>query len=122
MIRRDGIQSVVALYQRLKASDPQPFSQEVLVNLFNWASFLRDPEWRERKEIAIIRVESFPESSRAHFVLAQVAMQLNDRPLARNHYLQARELAPKDNDPTLDQATRTRIEQVSKERLESLDK
>lgn len=122
MIRSDGIQSFVALYRRLKASDPQPFSQTLLVDLFNWASFQRDPEWKERKEIALVRIESFPQSSRAHFTLGQVAMQTNERELARKHYQEALRLLENDDDPVLDSATRKRIGQVATQNLETLGK
>lgn len=122
MIRSDGIQSFVALYRKLKESDPQPFSQPLLVDLFNWASFQRDPEWKERKEIALIRIEGFPQSSRAHFTLGQVAMQLNERELARKHYQEALRLLYNDEDPLLDSAMRKRIEQVANQNLETLGK
>ena len=122
LIRREGIQSLVALYRTLKVSDPQPFSQPLLVDLFNWVSYLRDPEWKERKEISLIRVESFPESSRAHFTLGQVAMRLSDQQLARKHYQEALRLVSSDTDPELDSATRKRIEQVATQNLESLPK
>jgi tetratricopeptide (TPR) repeat protein len=122
LIRTEGIQSFVALYRKLKESDPQPFSQTLLVDLFNWASYQRDPEWKERKEIALIRMESFPQSSRAHFTVGQVAMQINDRELARKHYKEALRLLPGDEDPVLDGAMRKRIEQVTTQNLETLGK
>jgi hypothetical protein len=120
MIRRDGIQSVVALYRQLRATDPQPFTQEKFVELFNWLAWRRDPEWQVRREWSLLRVDSFPNSARAHFTLAGVAVQIKDNELARKHFAEALRLLPNDKDPALDEATRSRLERGAKEGLRRL--
>lgn len=120
MIRAGSIESLTRIYREFRESDPRPFSQELLTGLYNWISYSGDPEWKGRKEISLIRVESYPESSRAHFTLAQVGMQLNDSSLARKHFSEALRLLPGDEDLLLDLATRRRIEQTSRQQLERL--
>jgi hypothetical protein len=120
MIRLGSIERLTSVYRQFKESDPRPFSQELLIGLYNWISFVGDPEWKARKEISLIRVESYPESSRAHFTLAQVGMQLSDTSLARKHFSEALRVLPNDDDLVLDGATRRRIEQTAKQQLERL--
>lgn len=121
MIQKDGIGSLIYLYRRLKDDDPQPFSQETFTNLYNWLSYRRDPDWQSRKSLSLLRVESYPESSRAHFTLAGVALQLGEKELARKHYTEALRLLENDPDPTLDYGTRKRIEQGAQQNLKNLD-
>jgi len=118
MIRRKGVQSVVSLFRQLRQDDPQPFSHEQFLALTNWLTFVSDdPGNKIRKELALLRVESYPQSSRAHFSLAGQAMQMNDRELAKKHFNEALRLLESDADPALDAATRKRIEQVSRQNL-----
>ena len=119
LFRGGGMAGVVALYRELKTDDPRPFSQEKFIDFHGWLSYRRDPEWKARRELALLRVDSYPDSTRAHFTLAQVAVQLKDRELARKHFNEALRLLPADSDPLLDAATRGRIEQVSRQNLES---
>jgi hypothetical protein len=121
MIRQQGFESVVALYHQLRREDPQPFSQEKLADLSNWLAYRRDPEWKARRALALIRVESFPQSARAHFALAGVASQLKEKELARKHYGEALRLLESDPDPMLDYALRKRIEQSARQGLKSLE-
>lgn len=121
MVRASGFQSVVALYRQLKQDDPQPLSQGKLADLFNWLAYLRDPEWKARREVALMRVESYPESARAHYVMAGVALQLKEQELARKHYRETLRLLESDPDPVLDSAMRRRIEQGARQRLKELE-
>ncbi|HEX8139621.1 MAG TPA: hypothetical protein VF544_18825 [Pyrinomonadaceae bacterium] len=121
MIREKGFESVVALYNQLRREDPQPFSQEKLADLSSWLAYRRDPEWKARRALALIRVESYPESARAHFALAGVAAQLAEKELARKHYREALRLLESDPDPVLDYALRKRIEQSARQGLKSLE-
>ena len=120
-IRSGGIQSLVSLYRQLKQQDSQPFSQDTIVALYGWLAFQRDPDWKGRRELSVIRVDSYPDSARAHFTMAQVAMQLSEREVARKHFSEALRLLDTDADPLLDFQTRKRIEQVAKQRLKELD-
>lgn len=121
MIRRDGIQSVASLFRQLRQDDPQPFNHERFLALTNWLTFVADdPGNKMRKELALLRVESYPQSSRAHFSLAAQAMQANDHELAKKHFNEALRLVEGDADPGLDAATRKRIEQVSRQNLQTL--
>lgn len=120
-IRREGIQSLVAKYQELKKADPRPFTQETIVSLFNWLSFRRDPDWKARRELAVLRLDSYPDSARAHFSMAQVLVQLKERDLARKHFLEAIRLLETDPDLLLDYQTRKRIEQAAKQSLKDLE-
>ena len=117
LFRGGGMAGVVALYRELKKDDARPFSQEKFVDFFNWLSYRRDPEWKARRELALLRVDSYPDSSRAHFTLAQVAVQLKDGELARKHFNEALRLLPADADPALEPATRRRIEEVARQNL-----
>jgi hypothetical protein len=119
LFRGGGMAGVVALYRELKRDDAQPFSQEKFVDFYNWLSYRRDPEWKARRELALLRVDSYPDSSRAHFTLAQVAVQLKDGELARKHFNEALRLLPSDADPALEPATRRRIEEVARQNLGS---
>lgn len=121
IIREGGFQRVVELYRGLRRDDPQPFSQEKLSDLFNWLAYRRDPDWKARRELALIRVETYPESSRAHFTLAGVALQLGEKELARKHYGEALRLLESDPDPVLDYALRRRIEQGARQNLKNLE-
>lgn len=121
MIRASGFQSVVALYRQLRRDDPQPFSQERFSDLFNWLAYLRDPDWKARRELSLMRVESYPESARAHFTLAGVALQLGEKELARKHYGEALRLLESDPDSVLDYAMRRRIDQAARQNLKNLE-
>jgi hypothetical protein len=121
MIGRQGVQGVVSLFRQLRQDDPQPFTHEQFLALTNWLTFVSDdPGNKMRKELALLRVESYPQSSRAHFSLAGQAMQANDRELARKHFKQALQWLESDADPALDAALRKRIEQVSRQNLQNL--
>lgn len=114
MIRKEGIQSVVTLYNQLRAADPQPFTQEKFSDLFTWLGWVnRDPEWKARRAWSLLRVESFPASSRAHFALAGVALQIKDHELARKHFSEALRTLPADKDSALDEAARARLERAA---------
>ena len=78
----------------------------------------RDPEWRARRGGSLLRVESFPASSRAHFALASVALQMKDGELARKHFGEALRTLPADKDPALDESARTRLERAAQAGLE----
>lgn len=117
MIRREGIQSVVRLYHELKKNDPQPFSHQKYLDLTNWLAWRRDPEWKMRKELALLRVDSYPNSSRAHFSLANIALQSNDKELARKHFSETLRLVANDSDPTLNESLRKRMEEIAKQNL-----
>lgn len=121
MIRENGFQAVAALYQELRRADPQPFSQEKLSDLFNWLAYRRDPDWKARRELSLMRVESYPASSRAHFTLAGVALQLGEKELARKHYGEALRLLESDPDPVMDYGMRRRIEQGARQNLKNLE-
>jgi hypothetical protein len=121
VIQRDGIQSLVLLYHDLKKTDPRPFTQETIVSLFNWLSFRRDPDWKARRELSLLRLDSYPDSARAHFSMAQVLIQLKEREQARKHFIEAIRLLETDPDLLLDYQTRKRIEQAAKQSLKDLE-
>jgi hypothetical protein len=119
--RKGGVQSLAAVYQQLKAEDPQPFTQETIVALFNWLSYQKDPDWKARRALSVIRLDSYPDSARAHFTMAQVSVQLRETDLARKHFNEALRLLDSDADPLLDFQTRRRIEQAAKQGLKNLE-
>ena len=121
MIRKGGVQSLVSVYQELKTQDPQPFTQETIVALFNWLSYQKDPDWKARRELSVIRLDSYPDSARAHFTMAQVSVQLRESNLARKHFSESLRLLETDADPLLDFQTRKRIEQAAKQGLKNLE-
>ena len=121
MIRKGGVQSLVSVYQQLKTEDPQPFTQETIVALFNWLSYQKDPDWKARRALSVIRLDSYPDSARAHFTMAQVSVQLRESDLARKHFNESLRLLETDADPLLDFQTRKRIEQAAKQGLKNLE-
>ena len=121
MIRKGGVQTMVSVYRQLKTADPQPFTQETIVALYNWLSYQRDPDWKARRALSVIRVDSYPDSARAHFTMAQVSVQLMERELARKHFSEALRLLETDADPLLDFQTRKRIEQAARQGLKNLE-
>ncbi|HKY27769.1 MAG TPA: tetratricopeptide repeat protein, partial [Pyrinomonadaceae bacterium] len=121
LVRQSGMESVVAVYQRLKEKDPQPFSQETFVSLYTWLSFQRDADWKGRRALSLLRVDSYPDSARAHFTMAQVFLQLRETDSARKHFKEALRLLGTDSDPLLDLQTRTRIEAAATRELKNLE-
>lgn len=121
LVRQGGMESVVAVYQRLKEKDPQPFSQETFVSLYTWLSFQRDADWKGRRALSLLRVDSYPDSARAHFTMAQVFLQLRETDSARKHFKEALRLLGTDSDPLLDLQTRTRIEAAATRELKNLE-
>jgi hypothetical protein len=119
IFRARGAAGVVAEFRRLRQADPAPFSPQLFADLGSWLGRGHDPDWSARREIAALRVASFPESARAHFSLAQVLVQANAPDMALPHYREALRLLPNDPDPALDADLRRRIEQVANERLAS---
>lgn len=121
LVRQGGMESVAAVYQRLKQKDPQPFSQETFVSLYSWLSFQRDADWKGRRALSLLRVDSYPDSARAHFTMAQVFLQLRETASARKHFKEALRLLTTDADPLLDFQTRTRIETAATRELKNLE-
>ena len=76
-----------------------------------------DDDWNCRREMASLRVELFPLSSRAHFTLANVATQQKNAELARKHYQEALRLVDTDADPQLTANMRATIRERSQQAL-----
>ena len=121
LILRDGVAAFATLYRELKRQDPQPFTAENFIDLYNWAQFVAsDPDWAIRQGIAELRLDAFPASARAHFTYAGVAAARQDTAGAIEHYRQAVALLAADRDPLLDDGLRQRITTLATEALQRL--
>ncbi len=113
---------LTALYRERKALDPQPFGARALTVFTAWLGWQRDTEWAARRELAGLRVESFPGSARARLALAQAAQMRGEKALAAAEFEKALELLAADDDPELDPATRRVVEAAARSGLEAAKK
>lgn len=121
LIQHEGVGAFAAMFRKLQATEPQPFTVENLLDLYNWAQFVRgDPDWSIRQGIAQIRLEAFSESARAHFAFAVVAEARKNHAAAIEHFREALKLLPNDRDPVLDDRLRQRITTASNDALQRL--
>jgi len=121
LITSKGIIAFKDVYEKAKlASDIEPFSQQYLIDLYNWLAYKRDDDLSRRKVIAETRVELFPRSSRAHYVLGNIYFQLKLKDPAIARYTEALKLLTTDTDPDLTAAVRERIQTVSNDNLKRL--
>ena len=121
LITGKGVAAFAELFATLRQKDPQPFSMAALLDLQIWAGGPgRDPDGSIRKGIALLRLEAFPNSSRVHFALANVAATRNEHELARKHFRETLRLLPADPDPSLDDSFKTLIRQRVEDALNRL--
>ncbi|MBA3768274.1 MAG: hypothetical protein H0W99_15115 [Acidobacteria bacterium] len=116
ILESDGIKKLVALYTERKAQDAQPFIQASFVEISDW--LLARKQYGVAKELCGLFLDSYPNSARAHYALANVAEQSNDSALARNHFMEVLRLL--NDDPDLDYRTRKRLEQATGQGLSRL--
>jgi hypothetical protein len=119
VFRARGVAGVEAEFRRRRASDPQPFGQQLFAELASWLGRGHDADWSARRAVAALRVESYPDSARAHFTLAQALAQTGARDAAETHYREVLRLLPADPDPVLDPDLRRRIERAATEQLQN---
>lgn len=121
LITERGAGAFTALYRELVAHDPEPFTMAALLELQIWAgSAGRDPDGALRKEVALVRLDAFPRSSRAHYALGMVAVTRNEPDLARTHLAETLRLLDGDPDPSLNDSFRTLIRQRAETALQNL--
>lgn len=116
LITTKGVGAFTTLYRSLKERDPKPFTMAGLLDLQIWASAAgRDPDASLRKEIALVRLDAFPDSARVHYALANAAAARNETDLARRHFAETLRLLPADPDPSLNDPLRALIRQRTEE-------
>ena len=120
--REKGMAGLTALYRERKALDPQPFGARALTVFTAWLGWQRDSDWAARRELAGLRVETFPASARARLALAQAAQMRGEKALAAAEFEKALELLAADDDPELDPATRRVVEAAARSGLEAAKK
>jgi hypothetical protein len=116
MIRRDGLPRVLALYDTLRASDPQPFGAETFRIIGTW--LMDDGRAGDAKALLSLYVRDAATSARAHYYYG-VASSRSGSPAEGREHLE-RALALVDADPELDAATRERIRARARAALEGL--
>lgn len=112
--RSRGFAGIEAIYRRLAERDPQPFSEETLRKLGGWLLETRKTE--EASRLFTLQTEMYPQSARAHYLLANAERRLGRAEAARAHFQKALELLP--GDLGLDAPTRRRIESAAREAIE----
>jgi hypothetical protein len=121
LILTRGVGEFVALYHRLKERDPEPYGMAALLQLSVWASAPgRDPDASIRKTLGELRVEFFPQSSRAHYALAVAAATRSEHDLARRHFNTALTLLDSDQDPSIDDSLRRLLRQRIEDAIKRL--
>jgi hypothetical protein len=121
IIGAGGVDSLLRLVERLRLRDSIPLTHERIAELFTWIGFRHDPDYRGRERLARLRVALYPRSARAQFTLGQVLTERGDTAAAIGAFQAALRLLPADDDPALDPALRTRVEQGSKDALGRLN-
>ena len=101
----------------MRKTDPEPLPTSVFLDFHSWLSRNGDDDWNGRREMASLRVDLFPSSSRAHFTLANLARQQENAELARKHYQEALRLVDTDADPQLTANMRATIREQSQKAL-----
>jgi hypothetical protein len=110
IVERGGVEGLASLHADLKSKgDPAPVSQERFRDLANWLSTRDGDDYSRQMKLAHLRVDSFPNSARAHFALAQTAQQSGDAALAATEFKIAFNLLASDDDPALTDDLRKRI-------------
>jgi dienelactone hydrolase len=116
LLETGGIKKLVALYTERKVLDAQPFTKSSFIEVSDW--LLSRKQLDVAKELCRLFLESYPDSVRAHYALANVAEQSGDSELAKTHFAQTLRLI--NDDPDLDYRTRKRLEQAASQGLSRL--
>jgi Platelet-activating factor acetylhydrolase, isoform II len=117
ILESQGFEKLVSVYSERKALNPQPFSQTSFSAVIDLLTARKQLEGA--KKLGQLFLDSYPDSVRAHFALANVALQLGDHKLASNHFGEVLRLV--NDDPELDYRTRKRLEATAKQELSKLD-
>ncbi len=113
IIETGGVKKLIALYTDRKAQDPQPFTKNSLVEVTDW--LLNRKQYNIANELCRLFLDSYPDSVRANYALANVAEQSGDTELAKAQLGEMLRLI--NDDPDLDYRTRKRFEQIAKQEL-----
>ena len=120
LIQREGVSGLKATYDRLKASEPQPFNRQMVFDLANWFGWQKDEDWAIRHALMTILVDSYPQSARARFALGNACRARREAACAIAAYDETLKLLPADGDTTLDSATRERMTRLASQRRDEL--
>lgn len=120
LVSKEGVAGLEALVQA-RSEDPRPLGEDRFVAAAIWLGAEdRDGDFAKRKQLALIRLKLYPDSTRAHFTMGQVANQRQEKELARQHLTRALELLPLDADGALTSNLRRTIQTTSMRILEEL--
>ena len=120
LVQRGGVRALATLIDQRRALDSQPVPNDYFAAVSSWLGNTgRDRTGEMRHDVAVLRAELYPRSTRALFALGMSASS-RDSTLARAQLTEALRLLPDDADPALDVATRTRIERQAREALARL--
>lgn len=115
---KEGAAGIRSAFDRLKAADPQPFTQLVLADFFSWLGFGRDNDFTRRTELTKIWLEMYPDASRGEYSMARLMTAQGKAAEARPHYQRALSLLASDRDIYLDNILRERIRLISEGELQ----
>lgn len=94
-----GIAAVDSVYQSHKTqNDLQPFSLPFYKAYKDWLAWKKDPDYRYRKHIYKLALESFPNSAESNYYYAHYSLRRGDEQAGKIHYTKALELFETDTE------------------------
>lgn len=112
-----GMQAIDSVYQAFKIGDAQVFPLPFYSEFRDWLAWKKDPDYQFRAQLYEMAVESFPNSSVAHYYRAYFAEKIGELKLARKNYQLALNLVPEDQDPDLTNAKRKTLQELAEKAI-----
>ena len=97
--RKQGFAAIENIYQQLKSNgNAQPFSKEFYTDYRNWLAWKKDEEYQYRLKLYELAYDSYPESARINYYVANYSMKRGLNAQAKRFYRQALSLSESDED------------------------
>ncbi|MDT7833097.1 hypothetical protein RQM59_11940 [Flavobacteriaceae bacterium S356] len=121
IFRKEGFAAIENIYQQLKSDgNTQPFSKEFYTDYRNWLAWKKDEDYQYRLRLYELAYDSYPESARINYYMANYSMKRTLNEQAKRFYRQALSLSELDED--LSASEKTNLRKYATEDLKSLMK